>query len=125
MTRVKEFLQRMVMLVVTGSLYPGIFIGDRGTETTWLDEKVQVCTELARKLSGVDCKHPQSSYSRLQKSLQQEWAFVKKSTPNIGDAFGPIKKALRESLMPDLFKGIGEGITGRGDTCLPMMRGLL
>ena len=46
-------------------------------------------------LSGVSCKHPHSAYAGLQKSLQQEWAFVQRVTPGIGDAFGPVEKALR------------------------------
>ena len=52
-------------------------------------------------LAGVSRKHPQSAYAGLQKSLQQEWAFVHRVTPGIGDAFGPAEKAMQETFVPD------------------------
>ena len=77
----------MGIKVVTGSCYLGGFAGDREADYRWLAEKVQGWTESAKKMSGVARKHPQSTYSGLQKSLQQEWAFVQKVTPNIGTPF--------------------------------------
>ena len=41
-------------------------------------------------------------------------------TPDIGDAFGPVEMALRETFIPDLLKGVGEGNAGRGATCMPV-----
>ena len=58
---------------------------------------------MVKTLSGVARKHPQSAYSGLQKSLKQEWAFVQRVTPNIGDDFCPVEEALRETFIPDLF----------------------
>ena len=54
-------------------------------------------------LSGVSRKHPQSAYAGLQKSIQQEWAFVQQVTPGIGDAFSQMEKALRETFVSALF----------------------
>ena len=45
---------------------------------------------------------------------------MQRVTPNIRDAFGPAKKALRDSFMPELFQGIGEIIPGRGFTQMPV-----
>ena len=56
----------------------------------------------------------------MQKSLYQEWAFVQRVTPGIGDAFGPAEKALRETFMPALFEGLGERASERGVTHLPV-----
>ena len=56
-----------------GSHYLGSFIDDREADTTWLANKVQGWTDLARTLSGVSRKHQQSAYAGLYKSLQQEW----------------------------------------------------
>ena len=64
-------------------------------------------------LAGVALKHPQSAYVGLQKSLQQEWAFVQRVTPGVGAAFGPFEEALREVLVPDLFQGLTEGLPTR------------
>ena len=43
--------------------------------------------EFVETLTGVYRKHLQSIYTGLQKSLHQEWSFVKRVTPFIGDAF--------------------------------------
>ena len=54
-------------------------------------------------MSDVYHKYLQSNYTVLQKSLQQEWAFVQWVTPDIQDAFGPVEADLRDALMPALF----------------------
>ena len=59
-------------------------------------------------------KHLESAYAGLHKSLHQEWVFVQRVTPGIGDDFGPVDKALRETFLPDLFEGLGEGTPERG-----------
>ena len=41
-------------------------------------------------------------------------------TPDIRDAFVPVEQALREAFIPDLFRGLREGTSGRGVTCLPV-----
>ena len=74
--RVKELFHGMLMTVVTISRYLGGFIGDRYTETTHLYENVQGWAYLARTLSGVARKLPQTDYAELQRSLQKEWEFV-------------------------------------------------
>ena len=77
-------------------------------------------TELVMTLSGVDRNHPYSDYDVLQNSLQQECAFVHRVTSDIGYVFRPVYKALRNSFMPDLFQGVGEGIPGQGVYHLPV-----
>ena len=61
-------------------------------------------------LAGVALKHPQSAYAGLQKSLQQEWAFVQRVTTGVGAAFRPVKEALWEVFVPALFQGLTEGL---------------
>ena len=53
-----------------------------------MEEKIQEWTESVNILAGVAQKHSQSAYAGLQKSLKQEWAFVKRVTPRVGDSFG-------------------------------------
>ena len=60
-------------------------------------------------LVGFSCKHLQSAYAGLQKSLQQKWAFVQRVTPGIGDDFDLVDKAVREAFFLALFQGLGEG----------------
>ena len=89
--RAKEYFRGMGIQVVTGSRYIGGFVGEREAEASWIKEKVDRWDESVRTLEGVACKHPQSAYAGLHKSLQQEWAFVQRVTPGIGDAFGPLE----------------------------------
>ena len=39
--------------------------------------------------------------------------------PGIGDAFGPVETALRETFVSELFEGLGDGVPERGVTRLP------
>ena len=84
-------------------------------------KKVQGWTESVKTLWGVARNHPQSSNAGLNKSLQQEWSFVQRVTPNIGYAFGPMEQVLRDAFILDLFQGLGEGPPGRGVTRLPVI----
>ena len=84
----------MGLHIVTGRRYLGGFIGDGAAEKSWLSGKVEVWADSVGNLAGVACKQPQSDYAGMQKSLQQDWAFVQQVTPGIGDAFGLVEEAL-------------------------------
>ena len=114
--RAEEFFRGMGVKIVTGSRYLGVFVGDRAAEDSWMAEKVMGWAESAKTLTGAVLKHPQSAYAGLQNSLQQEWAFVQRVTPGIGDTFGPVEDALWETFLPALFQGLGEETPGRGFT---------
>ena len=73
-----------------------------------------------KTLAGVARKHPQSAYTGLKKSLQQEWAFVQRVAHGIIDAFGPVEEALQENFLSDLFQGLRERAPRRGFTRLPV-----
>ena len=106
--------------MVTGSRYLGGFVGERETEGQWMQEKVEGWAESVRTLAGVARKHPQSAYAGLQKSLQQEWAFMQRVTPGISNAFRPVEEEIAKAFLPALFEGVGDGATGREITCLPV-----
>ena len=76
-----EYFRGMCIKIVTGSRYLGGFVGERETERQWVRTKVEGWEESVKTLAGVDRKHPQFAYAGLQKSLQQEWAFVQRVTP--------------------------------------------
>ena len=102
----EENFQGLGIRVVTGHRYLGGYIGDREVEWEWMKEKIQGWTESVKILAGVAEKHPLSAYVGLQKYLQQEWAFVQRMTPGVGDAFGPVEVALKEIFVPALFHGL-------------------
>ena len=103
-SRAEEHFRGFRIKVVTGHRYLEGYIGDKETEWRWLAEKIKGWTESVGILAGVSRKHLQSAYAGLQKSHQQEWAFVQRVTPGIGDAFIPVETALKETLVPALFK---------------------
>ena len=112
--RVEEFFCGMGIKVVMGNRYLGGFVGESETEKRWLTRKVMGWADYVETLVGVSRKHLQSTYAGLQKSLQQEWEFMQRVTPGIGDVFVPVEKALRKTLLPELFEGLGEGAPERG-----------
>ena len=83
-----------------------------------MGDKITGWADYVETLVGVSRKHPQYAYSELQKSLQQEWAFVQRVTLGIGNTFGPMEKALKENFVPTLFKGLEDGVPERGVTLL-------
>ena len=119
LSRAEEFFCGMGIKVMTGKIYPGGFISESKAEKIWLARKFTGCAESVETLAGVYRKHPKSAYSGLQKSLQQEWAFVQRVTPGIRDAFGSVEKALQETFVLALFQGLGEGAPERRVTRLP------
>ena len=121
-SREEEHFRGLGIKVMTGHSYLGGYNGDKEAEGRWLVEKIKGWTESVEILSGVSRKHPQSAYAELQKSLQQEWAFVQRVTPGISDTFIPVETSLKETFVPALFEGLGNGVPGRGATRLPLHR---
>ena len=116
----EEHFQVLGIRVVTGHRYLGGYIRDREAEGSWLEAKIKGWTVSVAILAGVARNHPQSAYAGLEKSLQQEWEFVQRVTPGVGDSFGPVEKALKETFVPALFEGLREGMPKRGVTRLPV-----
>ena len=62
---------------------------------------------------GVARKHLQFAYTVLQNSLQQEWAFMQRVSPNVGDDFVSVEQTLRDAFVLALFQGLVYGALGR------------
>ena len=101
----------------------GGFIRVGATEKSMLEGKDEGWAESVGTISGVAHKHPLSAYTGLQKSLHHNWSFVQWVTMGRGYALGPLYKALQDTLLPDLFQGLGEGAPRIGVTCLSVKRG--
>ena len=106
--RAVEFFRGMRLKIVTGSWYLGGFIENGAAENSFLAGKVEGWANSVGTLVGVSRKHLQSTFSGLQKSLQQEWEFMQRVTPVIEDTLRPVEKALQETFLPSLFEGLGE-----------------
>ena len=112
----EELFRGMGIQVLPGHQYIGGFIGDREAEMRWLADNITGWADSVENLAGVSRKHPQCAYAGMQKSLQQGWSLVQQVTPEIGDAFFPAEKALRETFVTDVLEGLGEGAPERGVT---------
>ena len=69
-------------------------------------------------LAGVECRNSKTAYAGLQKSPQQEWAFVQHVTLGIGMAFQAVEDELRDTFLPALFQGATSLTPGREITSL-------
>ena len=45
---------------------------------------------------------------------------MQRVTPEIGNVFGPVQTALKETFVPALLEGMGDGVPKRGVTHLPV-----
>jgi hypothetical protein len=90
--------------VVTGSRYLGGFIGSDQDLHAWLKDTVSTWELAIGELSMAATKYPQSAYTGLQKSLQNEWQFVQRVKPGIGEHFQGVEKALATQFLPVFFR---------------------
>ena len=118
--REEEHFRGLGIRVMMGHHYLGGYIRDRESEGSWLEPNIKEWTKSVAFLARVSQKYPQSPYAGLQKSLQQEWEFVQRVTPGVGDSFRPVEKALKETFVPELFEGLQEEMPERGVTRLPV-----
>jgi hypothetical protein len=81
----------------------GGFIGDNIALWSWLREKTKNWEEAVADLAKVTPNFPQTAYTGLQKSLQQEWQFVQRVTKGIGPEFRDVELILAKTFLPNLF----------------------
>ena len=64
-------------------------------------------------MAGVARRHLQTAYAGLQKSLQQEWAFVQRFTLGVRMEFQAVEDELQYIFISALFQGATSQIPGR------------
>jgi hypothetical protein len=107
--------------VTTGNRYLGGFIGEDEALRAWLRVKTEAWEEAVSDLASVAPNFPQTAYSGLQKSLQQEWQFVQRVTKGIGPEFQNVELALSRTFLPTLFgDNYDEDDPRRKISCLPV-----
>ena len=70
--RAEDFFPSMGLNVVTGRRYLGGIIGDQIAEAKCLEENVEGWMASLWNLSRMAHSHPETAYTRLQNSFQQE-----------------------------------------------------
>ena len=85
-----------------------------------MKENIKGWTESVTILAGFAPKHPQSAYAGLQKFLKKEVGFRAEGYPGVGESFGPVEEALKETFVLEFLKGLREGLLELGITRLPV-----
>ena len=57
-------------------------------------------------ISRAAIKFPQAAYVGLQRSLQAEWQFIQRTTPDLSELLTPLEYKLENRFIPSLFNGI-------------------
>ena len=91
------------VLITTGSRFLGGHIGIDTSFNQWLSDKVQDWAKGIATISTAATSYPQSAYTGLQKSLQQEWQFVQRTCPSPPDSFQPLEAQISKTFIPALF----------------------
>jgi hypothetical protein len=107
-----------------GHRYLGGFVGSGSTEAAWIDPQVEQWVAGVHLLSKVARRYPQTAYAGLSKSLQAEWQYVQRVTPNIDQAFAPLETAIAEIFLPALLdSSVQEAAQLRSLIALPVRFG--
>jgi hypothetical protein len=99
----KEHFASQQFRITTGERYLGGYIGAREDQDAWIEGKATSWTAAVKELAKVAVRFPQSAYAGLQKSLQQEWQFLQRVVPEIGDKFAGVERAISDDFLPALF----------------------
>ena len=86
-----------------GSRYLGSFIGEQHVLDPWLQTKIDSWVHSVEALAGAAARYPQAAYTALERSVQQQWQFVQRTTPNISPRFEQVRQALTDTFLPALF----------------------
>ena len=90
-------------IFVAGTRYLGGFLGSDEDRDKWVDKKVKDWVFGIKELAKVATRYPQAAYAGLASSLQLEWQYLQRVTPDVGLRFAPLESALAEIFLPALF----------------------
>ena len=89
--------------ISTGVTFLGGYLGAPSNFDNWLSDKISGWRSSLEALAPAFAPHPQTAYTGLQKSLQQEWQYCQRVNPCPGDAFAPLEEVITTQLLPPLF----------------------
>ena len=89
--------------ITTSNRLLGGVIGDLSGCNAFVSDKVQGWIALIHTLSDIAVTQPQAAYSAYTKSLQNEWTFLQRVTPDCQSLFLDLESAISKSFIPALF----------------------
>uniref|UniRef100_A0A1X7T975 Uncharacterized protein n=1 Tax=Amphimedon queenslandica TaxID=400682 RepID=A0A1X7T975_AMPQE len=99
--------------MVTSCRFLDGIIGDSSSKGRFVSMKAKQWESYVRMLTLVAGDHPQEAYIALTKSLQNEWLYLQKVTPNCGHLFQSVEDSLSSVFIPAL---IGHNASSRDRT---------
>jgi hypothetical protein len=107
-----------------GHRYLGGFVGSGAAEASWVDPQVQQWITGVHSLAAAARRYPQTAYAGLSQSLQSEWQYLQRVTPDIAPAFAPLEAALATVFLPALLDATIEEVAAlRPLLALPLRMG--
>ena len=88
--------------IVSSGRYLGGVIGDVTGIESFVESKVNDWSRYVELLSSLATDQPQAAYIGLTRSLQSEWLFLQRVTPNCGNLFNTIENVLSTLFIPSL-----------------------
>ena len=99
----REIFKDLKLNIVSGKRFLGGFIGSSDDTEQWLNDQIQKWIQSVEKLSKVARTQPQAAFVAMTKSLQMEWTFIQRVMKNSEVNFIPLKRAIIDNFLPDLF----------------------
>ena len=93
-----------------GHRYVGGFVGSGAAEAAWVDPQVSEWVAGVQALAKVARRYPQTAFAGLARSLQSEWQFLQRVTPDIAPAFAPLEAAIATEFFPALLQASVEEV---------------
>ena len=90
------------VVISSGHRYLGGFVGDKDLERAWVVDQVEECKDAITALGEAAKFVPQAAFSSMQRSLQQEWTYVMRVAPLIGELFHPVEQAIHHNFFRPL-----------------------
>ena len=85
-----------------GKPYLGTPLGSSEFTESFIRNKVQGWSKDLPKLTAIAHNHPHAAYAALVHGLVDRWAYLARTTPNIGPLFQPLEDIIRSKLIPAL-----------------------
>ena len=89
--------------VTTSHRLLGGVIGNETGSVNYVKDCVSEWVRILERLIVIAETQPQLSYSAYTRSIQSQWTYLQRVTPDCSEPFGPVEMVIKEKLLPTLF----------------------
>ena len=95
------FGESSVNITTDGRPMLGSPVGKVEYISTFVKGKVKEWVREVEKLSDIADSQPHAVYGAITHGFTSKWAYLSRTTPDIGDLLLPLEHAIRTSLLPE------------------------